>query len=69
MSSPTEEITDTPIHLPSRPIPIAFGMRPDELTEQEAEELRAIMAAPPGSPGKLTRLPKKVPDRDPSLLR
>jgi hypothetical protein len=69
MSSPGEETVDTPIHLPSRPLPIAFGRRPDELTEEEAEELRAIMAAPPGSPGKLTRQTKKVPDGDPSLLR
>ena len=48
---------------------LAAGSRFDELTEAEAEELRAIMAALPSSPGKLTRPTKKVPDGDPSLLR
>ena len=48
---------------------LAAGSRFDELTEEEAEELRGILNAPPGSPGKLNWEPKKVPDGDASLLR
>jgi hypothetical protein len=47
----------------------AAGARFDELTEEEADELRDLLKAPPGSPGKLNWEPKQVPDGDASLLR
>lgn len=47
----------------------AAGARFDELTEEEADELRGILESAPGLPGKLAWEPKKVPDGDPSLLR
>lgn len=47
----------------------AAGARFDELTEEEADELRDLLKAPPGSPGKLAWEPKKVADGDVSLLR
>lgn len=45
------------------------AMRIDEISEDEADELRAISEAHPGSPGKLKIAPLVIPDGDPSLLR
>ncbi len=49
--------------------PRAVGSRTIPLTEDEAEQLHALCAAPPGSRGKLTITPKAVPLADDSLLQ
>lgn len=40
-----------------------------ELSEEDAETLLRIINAPPGSPGKLTREPKRIPEGKPEDLR
>jgi len=45
------------------------AMRIDDISEEEADELRAISEAPAGSPGKLKISPLVIPDGEPSMLR
>jgi hypothetical protein len=45
------------------------GLRFDQLTTEDAEEIEAILNAPPGSPGKLMVPLARVPIGDVSLLR
>lgn len=49
--------------------PRAVGSRTIPLTEDEAQQLHALCAAPPGSPGKLTIKPQAVPLAADSLLQ
>ena len=45
------------------------AMRVEDISEEEADALRAILDAPAGSPGKLKIEPLQLPEGDPSLLR
>jgi hypothetical protein len=40
-----------------------------DVSEEEADAMRALSEAPPGSPGKLTIAPRQLPERDASALR
>jgi hypothetical protein len=48
---------------------MAVGLRVHDLTEEDADELRALLNAPPGAPGRLKWEPRSVPPGDPSALR
>lgn len=48
---------------------MAVGLRVHDLTEEDAEELRALLNAPPGAPGRLKWEPRSIPPGDPSALR
>lgn len=51
------------------PCPIrSFWMADWELTEDDAAALLAVLAAPPGSPGKLKRAAKRLPQADATIL-
>jgi hypothetical protein len=45
------------------------AMHIDDVSEDEADALRDVLDAPPGSPGKLKIKPQSLPQGDPSLLR
>jgi hypothetical protein len=45
------------------------ALRTWDVTTEEADELRTLLEAPPGSPGKLNWEPKPIPPGDPSTLR
>jgi hypothetical protein len=42
------------------------AMRVEDVSEEEADGLRAVLEAPPGSPGKLNTAPLVLPEGDPS---
>ena len=44
-------------------------MREEDISDEEAAELRALLEAPSGSPGKLRIAPRKLPEGDASFLR
>ena len=57
-----------PLPRPERPF-LAAGARPDELTEEEAGELKALSDLTPGTPGTLKIALVPIPDGDPSRIR
>lgn len=44
-------------------------MRMEDVSEEEADALHALLKSPPGSPGRPTLEPRRVPDGDASMLR
>ena len=44
-------------------------MKPWEMTEEESMQLTDLMNAPAGSPGKLLKMPRALPQGDPAALR
>jgi hypothetical protein len=47
---------------------MAPGSRVVDFSEEDTDEIRAIINAPPGSPGRLTKPTRSVPMGDPALL-
>jgi hypothetical protein len=48
---------------------MALGSRVVEFSEEDADQIHAILNAPPGSPGHPARPPRSIPKGDPSLLK
>jgi hypothetical protein len=48
---------------------LAVGSRVIEFSEEDADQIHALLESPAGSPGRPTRPPRSVPPGDPSLLR
>ena len=47
----------------------AVGLRSQDLTEEDADEIRGLLNQAAGAPGRPTRMPRSLPTGDPSLLR
>jgi hypothetical protein len=47
----------------------AVGSRMIEFSEEDAEQIYALLRSPAGAPGRPAWPPRRVPDGDPSLLR
>ena len=48
---------------------LALGSRVVEFSGEDADQIQALLKAPPGSPGRPTRAARSIPKGDPSLLK